>query len=132
MKCPVSVPVTAAVEAVAHDLARGSLYGRDAAQAREGCFALQAIRVVPGQDEEGRCVVDADSGQAGEPPGRFRYEPLQLGVELGDLLRKRLVAAGYRAHGEPRSPFHVFGLPGGSEASRGGDELPRGQPAQAL
>jgi len=56
----VGVPVAASVQAVAHDLAGGGFYGRDAAKAGEGGLAVQALRIVSGQDEQGGGVVRAD------------------------------------------------------------------------
>ena len=49
--------------------------------AKEASF-LSLCGVVPGQNEEGRRVVRADSRQGDELRGRFLNQPLELGVQL--------------------------------------------------
>jgi hypothetical protein len=64
-----------------------SFHGRHAAVAREGSLVLEPLGVVPGQDEERGSLVRADAWQTEQLRGHFRHQPLQLCVELSDLLR---------------------------------------------
>ena len=54
MECRVGLAVAASVEPMAVGLARGSRYGIDTAQGGEGSLGVEAVRVTPGSNEEGR------------------------------------------------------------------------------
>ncbi len=57
----VGLSVTAAIESVAGDFARGCLLGTDAAQRGEGCLAAEPVGVVASDDEQGGGGVGADA-----------------------------------------------------------------------
>lgn len=83
--------VAAAIEPVAGGFARGRLLGADAAQGGEGCLAAEAVGVVTGGDEQGRCVVRADAaagqqsrGVTGDGGGDLLFQLADLVGELTD------------------------------------------------
>ena len=106
-----------------HHLARGSLYGRDPAEAGERGFGVEAFGVVSGQDEQRRRVVRTDPRPADQPRSDLHHQPPQLSVELGDLLPESLMTAGHRTEREPARRANVFGITAEAETGAGDDEL---------
>src|SRR5215204_7480849 len=82
------------------NLARGSLDRRDTAEAGQGSLATQPLGIVPGHDQERRGVVGAYAWQRDQLRGDLRHQPVELCVQLGDLLRESLVTVGHRTESE--------------------------------
>jgi hypothetical protein len=83
--CSVGLWVAAWVEAVAVGGAGACLDRSGAADLREGCFAVEALDVVAGGDEELACALGADSVRLCGAWGGGADKPLELAVELCDL-----------------------------------------------
>jgi hypothetical protein len=91
-------------------LARGSLYGRDAAEAGERGLVVQALWIVSGHYQERSGMMRTDGRQGDQPWGDFRHQSVQLRVKLGDLLRKGLMTTGHRTECELGRSLNVVGI----------------------
>jgi hypothetical protein len=85
----VGLAVPTAVETMPDNLARGSFDGRDTAEAGQGSLATQPLGVVSGNHQERRGVVSADARQRDQLRGDLRHQPVEVRLQLGDLLRER-------------------------------------------
>jgi hypothetical protein len=64
--------------------------------------------------------------------GGLRHQPLGVRLQLCDLLREGLVAAGHRTQREPGCRWHVARAVSEAEACGRRGELLRGEPAQTV
>src|SRR5215208_7763637 len=103
--------------------ARGSLYGRDAAEAGERGLLVQALRIVSGHHQERSGVMRTDGRQGDQPRGDLRHQSVRLRIELGDLLREGPMTAGHRTERELGRRLDVVGIITGAQTSTGSDEL---------
>src|SRR5436305_2908576 len=78
----VGLSVAAGVEAVAVGAAGACLDRGGAADLGEGCFAVEAVDVLAGGDEELACALGADSEELGGAWGGGAHELLELAVEF--------------------------------------------------
>src|SRR3712207_4799423 len=118
------------VEAVADDLARGSLHGRGTAQTGEGGLATQPLGIVSRGKQKRRGVVRADRREGDQLRGRLGDQAIELRVQLGYLFREGLVTPSHRAESEPGRRFHVAQIFARSCARGHADELFRGKSTQ--
>ena len=93
---PVGLAVTASVESMAGDLARGGLERRDPAQVGPGGLRSQAFGIVAGGHEQGGRGVDADAIDIEQLGSVSLEEWGDPGVELGNLLVELTDAVGQR------------------------------------
>ena len=101
MECRVGLAVAASVEPMPVGLARGSRYGTDTAQGGEGSLGVEAVRVTPGSNEEGRRRVWSYAEAIYQGWGCRPGKSIELGLEVEDLLAELTVAAGKGAQGVP-------------------------------
>ena len=99
MECRVGLAVATSVEPMAVGLARGSRYGTYTAQRGEGSLGVEAVRVTPGSNEEGRRRVRSYAEAIYQGWGWGPGKSIELGLEVADLLAELTVAAGKGAQG---------------------------------
>src|SRR5215207_7531739 len=105
------------------DLARGSLDGRDTAEAGEGGLAPQPLGVVSGNHQERRGVVSAYARQRDQLRGDLRHQPVEVRLQLGDLLRESLVTASHRTERELGGRANLVGITSEAETGTASDEF---------
>ena len=122
VKRPVGLAVAAVVEAVAGRLARGGRDRAGAAEHRERALAAESLDVLPGGDEQLAGVAGRDAEQLDRAWCGGRDELLELAVQGGDLLIKRLDPLSGRPQRELRSLRRGPELPARrAESSADGD-----------
>ena len=90
MECRVGLAVAASVEPMPVGLARGSRYGIDTAQGGEGSLGVEAVRVTPGSNEEGRRRVWSYAEAIHRVWGCRPCESLDLGLQVLYLITEAL------------------------------------------
>ena len=92
MECRVGLAVAASVEPMPVGLARGSRDGIDTAQGGEGSLGVEAVRVTPGSNEEGRRRVWSYAEAIHQGWGCRPCESLDLGLQVLYLIAELTVA----------------------------------------
>src|SRR5215217_506163 len=88
--------------------------------------------VVPSHHQERRGVVGADARQGDQLRGHLRHQPAEVRLQLGDLCRECLVAAGHRTERELGGRGHVTRVTCEAEACGHTEELLAPEPTQSL
>src|SRR6266536_3635820 len=88
---PVALAVTAAVKAIAGDLAGGGRDRRYANQVGECSLAHQAFGIVTDDGQQGRCYVGANAFDRHQSRGNRRHQLLQVPIERIDLRTEVLI-----------------------------------------
>ena len=94
IKSRVGLAVAAAVEPMPVGLAGGGGYRIDSAQRGECSLGVEAFRVAPGSDQEGRRRVGSYAEDADQCRRCRPGESFELGLQVVDLSAELTVAAG--------------------------------------
>src|SRR5215207_7427668 len=111
------------VETMPDNLARGSLDRRDTAEAGQGSLATQPLGIVPGHDQQRRGVVGAYAWQRDQLRGDLRHQPVEVRLQLGDLLRESHVTASHRTERELGGRANLVGITSEAETCTASDEF---------
>ena len=131
MECRVGLAVAASVEPMPVGLAGGSRDGIDTAQGGEGSLGVEAVRVTPGSNEEGRRRVWSYAEAIHQGWGCRPCESLDLGLQVLYLITELTVATGKGAKS-------ILGRRGGTlqttrpEALGPGDKGSSGEASEVL
>ncbi len=128
-------PVAAAVEAVAVGASGRGRDRRDPGQVRERGFRTHPFRVVPGRGQQLAGGLGADAEQLQQLGCGLLDQRADLGVQLGDLLVERLVAAGQSTQRRSRrgqGPGQVVAGPQPGEGAYQGCPLQQPSPVHAV